>query len=186
VLGIFRHAPASENHHKRGRSGSSTAAQRRVPKGSGASSRRPAVLPTQAARHLGVAAVSVEGSKDIEDTFQQIVEEHIDAVDMLMSSQFFHIRSKIAELGLKYRLPIIGGEDGFAQFGGLINYGPSLIGNWRQAAVYVDKILKGEKPADLPISQPTKFELAINLKTAKALGLTVSPNLLALASEVIE
>jgi putative tryptophan/tyrosine transport system substrate-binding protein len=140
----------------------------------------------QAARHLGVAAVPVDGSEDIEYTFQQIIEEHIDAVDMLVSPQFFRIRSKIAELGLKYRLPIIGGEDGFAQFGGLINYGPSLIGNWRQAAVYVDKILKGEKPADLPISQPTKFELAINLKTAKALGLNVSPNLLALASEVIE
>lgn len=104
--------------------------------------------PNQAVRHLGVAAVSVEGSKDIEDTFQQIIEEHIDAVDMLVSPEFFRIRPKIAELGLKYRLPIIGGEDGFAQFGGLINYGPSLIGNWRQAAVYVDKILKGEKPAD--------------------------------------
>jgi len=139
-----------------------------------------------AARQLGLATVPVEGSEDIEDTFKQIVEKHIDAVDMLVSPQFFRIRSKFAELGLKYRLPIIGGEDGFAQFGGLINYGPSLIGNWRQAAVYVDKILKGEKSADLPISQPTKFELAINLKTAKALGLTVSPTLLALASEVIE
>ena len=87
---------------------------------------------------------------------------------------------------MKYRLPIIGRENGFAEFVGLINYGPSLIDNWRQAAVYVDKILKGAKPADLPVSQPTKFELAINLKTAKALELTVSPNLLALANEVIE
>jgi putative tryptophan/tyrosine transport system substrate-binding protein len=71
-------------------------------------------------------------------------------------------------------------------FAGLVDYGPSLIGDWRQAAVYVDKILKGEKPADLPRSQPTKFEMVINLKTAKALGLTVSPNCLALASEVTE
>jgi putative tryptophan/tyrosine transport system substrate-binding protein len=139
----------------------------------------------QAARHLGVAAVPVEGS-DIEDAFQRSIKEHADAIDMLESPQFFRIRSKIAALGLEYRLPIIGGEDGFAQFGGLMNYGPSLIDSWRQAARYVDKILKGEKPADLPISQPTKFELAINLKTAKALGLAVSPNLLALASEVIE
>jgi putative tryptophan/tyrosine transport system substrate-binding protein len=139
----------------------------------------------QAARHLGVAAVPVEGS-DIEDAFQRSIKEHADAIEVLVSPQFFRIRSKIAALGLEYRLPIIGGEDGFAQFGGLINYGPSLIDSWRQAAGYVDKILKGEKPADLPISQPTKFELAINLKTAKALGLAVSPNLLALASEVIE
>jgi putative ABC transport system substrate-binding protein len=87
---------------------------------------------------------------------------------------------------MKYRLPIIAGADGFAQLGGLINYGANLIDNWRQAAVYVDKILKGEKPADLPISQPTKFELAINLKTAKALGLTVPTTLLAAANEVIE
>jgi len=140
----------------------------------------------QAARHLGVAAVPVEGSEDIEDAFQRIGKERIEAINMLVSPQFFRIRAKIAELGLKYRLPIIGGEDGFARLGGLLNYGPSLIDNWRQAAVYVDKILNGEKPADLPISQPTKFDLAINLETAKALGLTLSPNLLALASEVIE
>jgi putative tryptophan/tyrosine transport system substrate-binding protein len=140
----------------------------------------------QAAHHLGIAAVPIEGSENIEDAFQRIVKEHTDAINVLVSPQFFRIRPKLAELGLKYRLPIIGGEDGFARLGGLINYGPSLIDNWRQAAVYVDKILKGEKPADLPISQPTKFDLAINLKTAKALGLTVSPNALALASEVIE
>jgi putative tryptophan/tyrosine transport system substrate-binding protein len=140
----------------------------------------------QAARYLGVAAVPVEGSEDIEDTFQRIVKEHIDAIDMLVSPHFFRIRSRIAELGLKYRLPIIGGVDGFAESGGLINFGPNVTDNFRQAAVYVDKILKGEKPADLPISQPTKFELAINLKTAKALGLTIPPTLLARADEVIE
>jgi putative ABC transport system substrate-binding protein len=140
----------------------------------------------QAARDLGLAAVPVEGSGDIEDVFQRIIKEHADAIDVLLSPQFFRIRAEIAELGLKYRLPIIAPDDGFAQHGGLIKYGPSLIDNWRQAAVYVDRILKGEKPADLPISQPTKFELVINIKTAKALGLTVSPNLLALADEVIE
>jgi putative tryptophan/tyrosine transport system substrate-binding protein len=140
----------------------------------------------QAAHSLGIATVAVEGSEDIEDAFQRIMREHTDAIDVLGLPQFFRIRAKIAELGLKYRLPIIAGQDGFAQLGGLINYGPSLIDSWRQAAGYVDKILKGAKPADLPVSQPTKFELAINLKTAKALGLTVSPNLLALASEVIE
>jgi putative ABC transport system substrate-binding protein len=139
----------------------------------------------QAARHLDVATVPVEGSEDMEDAFQRIIKEHADAIEVLVEPQFFRLRAKIAELGLKYRLPIIAGQDGFAKLGGLINYGPSLIDNWRQAAVYVDKILKGEKPADLPISQH-KFELAINLKTAKALGLTVPTTLLAVANEVIE
>jgi putative tryptophan/tyrosine transport system substrate-binding protein len=140
----------------------------------------------QAARYLGVASVSVEGSEDMEDTFQRIIKEHADAIEVLLEPQFFRLRAKIAELGLKYRLPIIAGLDGFAKLGGLMNYGPSLIDNWRQAAVYVDKILKGEKAADLPISQPTKFELVVNLKTAKALGLTVPTTLLAAANEVIE
>jgi putative ABC transport system substrate-binding protein len=140
----------------------------------------------QAARDLGVAAVSVDGSGGIEDAFQRIVEEHADAVDVLQSVQFFRIETEIAEHGLKYRLPIIAGEVGFVEHGGLIKYGPSTSDNWRQAAVYVDKILKGAKPAALPVSQPTKFELTINLKTAKALGLTILPTLLARADEVIE
>jgi putative tryptophan/tyrosine transport system substrate-binding protein len=140
----------------------------------------------QAARHFGVAGVSAEGCENMEDAFQRIIREQPDAIAVLGVPQFFRVKANIAELGLKYRLPIINGQDGFAQFGGLINYGPSLIDNWRQAAVYVDKILKGAKPADLPISQPTKFELAINLKTAKALGLTVPTTLLVAADEVIE
>jgi putative ABC transport system substrate-binding protein len=139
-----------------------------------------------AARDLGVVAVPVEGSGDIEGAFQRIIKEHADAVDVLQSVQFFRIGTEIAELGLKYRLPIIAGEDGFVQHGGLIKYGPSVFDNFRQAAVYVDKILKGEKPANLPMSQPSKFELLINLKTAKVLGLTVPPLLLARADEVIE
>jgi len=128
----------------------------------------------------------VEISDDIEDTFQRIVKEHIGAVDVLQSAQFARMRAEIAELGLKYRLPTIAGSDSFAQHGGLIKYGPNVSDNFRQAAVYVDKILKGAKPADLPVSQPTKFELVINLKTANALGLTIPPTLLARADEVIE
>jgi putative tryptophan/tyrosine transport system substrate-binding protein len=140
----------------------------------------------EAAHALGVAPVPIESSGDIEDAFQRIVKEHVGAVDVLQAAPFARIRAEIAELGPKYQLPIIAGEDGFVQHGGLIKYGPSVVDNFRQAAVYVDKIPKGAKPADLPVSQPTKFELAINLKTAKALGLTIPPTLLGRADEVIE
>ena len=142
----------------------------------------------QAARDLGIVIIHFEANtaEDIEPAFQLMVQERADAVDVPLSAQFFRIRRQIAELGLKYRLPIIAGEDGFVRVGGLITYGPSPIEAWRQSAVYVDKILKGEKAADLPILQPTKIELLLNLKTAKALGLTVPTTLLAAADEVIE
>ena len=84
------------------------------------------------------------------------------------------------------RLPTVVGSREYAEAGGLIAYGPSYSSNFRRAAAYVDKILKGAKPADLPVEQPTKFELAINLKTAKALGLTILPSLLRRADEVIQ
>jgi putative ABC transport system substrate-binding protein len=99
---------------------------------------------------------------------------------------FFPHRSHITELAAKYRLPAIYQFRVFADAGGLMSYGPSVPDLWRRAATYVDKILKGAKPADLPIEQPTKFELVINLKTAKALGLTIPPSLLQRADQVIE
>jgi putative ABC transport system substrate-binding protein len=95
-------------------------------------------------------------------------------------------RKLIAELALKHRIPTIYASKEFIGSGGLIAYGPSYPDLYRRAASYIDKILKGEKPGDLPIEQPTKFELIINLKTAKALGLDVAPSLLARADEVIE
>jgi ABC-type uncharacterized transport system substrate-binding protein len=95
-------------------------------------------------------------------------------------------RTRIAELGLKHRLPTMSGETGFARAGGLMNYGANVPANWHRAATFVDKILKGAKPADLPIEQPTKLELAINLKTAGTLGLTIAQSLLVQADEVIE
>jgi putative ABC transport system substrate-binding protein len=142
----------------------------------------------QAAHQLGIDPVEIEvaNPNDLDDAFNLIMGERVGAVEALQGIEFYRVRARIAELGLKHRMPIIAGEVGFAQLGGLVQYGPSPSENWRQAADYVDKILKGSKPADLPVSQPTKIELVINLKTARVLGITVPPMLLARADEVIE
>jgi ABC-type uncharacterized transport system substrate-binding protein len=99
---------------------------------------------------------------------------------------FFNQRARIAELAGRHGLPALFPEKEFVQAGGLISYGPSPQANFRRAAAYVDKILKGALPSDLPVEQPIRFELAINLKTSKAIGLDVPPTLLAIADEVIE
>ena len=154
------------------------------------SAAHPALLRAahQAAHELGIDLVQIEvsGPNDIENAFDLIMRERVDAVAALQGVEFYRIRTRIAELGLMHRMPIITGEDGFARLGGLVQYGPSPTENWRQAANYLDKILKGSKPVDLPIAQPTIIELIINLRTAKTLGLTVPPTLSARADEVIE
>ena len=105
---------------------------------------------------------------------------------MSLDRLFFEHRARIVDLAAKERLPALYDVKEFIQAGGLISYGPDLADLFRRVPYYVDRILKGAKPADLPVEQPTKFELVLNLKTAKALGLTVSPTLLARADEVIE
>jgi putative ABC transport system substrate-binding protein len=109
-----------------------------------------------------------------------------DALLFTTSSFFFRDRDRLAELALRHRLPSMFTQREIAEAGGLISYGTSIPGMFRLAADYVDKILKGAKPADLPVQQPTTFELVVNLKTAKALGLTVPHSILQLADEVIE
>jgi putative ABC transport system substrate-binding protein len=95
-------------------------------------------------------------------------------------------REPIIALAAKHMLPAIYGDRTFITIGGLLSYGPNRVDPYRRAAAYIDRILKGEKPADLPIQAPTKYELVINLKTARTLGITVSPSLLARADEIVE
>ena len=100
--------------------------------------------------------------------------------------RFFAERKRIVELAVKYRLPAIYPDKEYVEAGGLMSYGTDITDLYRRAAVYVDKILKGAKPADLPVQQATKFEFVINLKTAKQIGLTIPPEVLARANKVIK
>jgi putative tryptophan/tyrosine transport system substrate-binding protein len=120
------------------------------------------------------------------DAFRTASRGRAEAVLLLMSPILFPQRAQVAELGLKSQLPTICGISQYARAGALMSYGANLDDMYRQGALYIDKILKGAKPADLPVEQPTKFELVINFKTAKALGLTIPPSLLQRADQVIE
>ena len=140
-----------------------------------------------AAGALGVKLqhVDVLASKDIETAFRAASKGRADAVLVLASSVANSQRSQIAELAVKRRLPAVYYQTEFVEEGGLMSYGVSFTDLFRRAATYVDKILKGAKPADLPVEQPMKFELVINLKAAKQIGLTIPPNVLARADRVI-
>jgi putative ABC transport system substrate-binding protein len=141
-----------------------------------------------AARALGVRIKVLEArsSTEIEKAFASMQTDRVGAVLVLPDATFYLNRTHIVGLTLRYRLPAIFQNREFVEAGGLLSYAPSTVGNYRRAAAFVDKILKGAKPADLPVEQPTKFELVVNLKTAKALGLTIPPSLLARADQVIE
>ena len=140
------------------------------------------------ARAVGVTLLSLEvrGLDDLERAFEAASRERADGLLTLEDPFTVAHRTRIVDLALKHRLPAIYGEQVFIQTGGLMSYGPVLLENFRRGAAIVDKILKGAKPADLPVEQPTRFELVINLKAAKALGLTLPPSLLLRADKVIE
>jgi ABC-type uncharacterized transport system substrate-binding protein len=140
-----------------------------------------------AASTLGVRLhiLSVLSAKDIETAFRSARNGRDEAVVELTNAILLSQRTKVLELAINSRLPVISNSSTFVEAGGLMSYGASLADNYRRAATYVDKILKGARPADLPVEQPKKFEFIINLKTAKQIGLTIPPNVLARADRVI-
>jgi putative ABC transport system substrate-binding protein len=147
-------------------------------------------------KELRVAAVALKlkleeidaqpDAKGLESAFQAAKQKHVGAIMTTASRTFLGEKNRIVELAVKYRLPAIYPEKEFVDEGGLMYYGADSTDRYRHAAVYVDKILKGAKPADLPVQQATKFEFVINLKAAKQIGLTLSPEFLSRANKVIK
>ena len=140
-----------------------------------------------AAQTLGVTLVLAEfANRQYVDAFAKVTRARAEALLVSPSLAAFADRAVVVELATRARVPTMFGYRQPVEVGGLVSYGPNVADNFRRGAFFVDKILKGAKPADLPIEQPTKFELVINLKTAKALGLTIPPSLLQRADQVIE
>jgi putative ABC transport system substrate-binding protein len=141
-----------------------------------------------AARSLGVQLQLLEarGPNEFDGVFAAMVKERVGALLVLSDAVLNSHRTRVADLAARSRLPAAYGVRESVEAGGLMSYGPSFLDSFRRAATYVDKILKGAKPADLPVEQPTAFELVINMKTAKALGLTIPQSLLLRADHVIE
>jgi putative tryptophan/tyrosine transport system substrate-binding protein len=141
-----------------------------------------------AARAAGVQLerLEVQGPTDLDRRFVTMSRERVSGLIVLPSPMFLSERKHIVDLAAKHQLPTMFFFREFAEAGGLMSYGPNFPELWRRAATYVDKILKGAKPGDLPVEQPTKFELVINLKTARALGLTIPQSLLVRADEIIQ
>jgi putative ABC transport system substrate-binding protein len=135
---------------------------------------------------LTLRAYEARSSIEIDEAFTRIVDDHMQALIIFSDGLTTAHQRKLADLALAYRLPAMFGFREFTELGGLISYGASNTAMWRRAASYVDRILKGSSPGDLPIEQPTRFELVVNLKTAKALGLEIPPNVLARADEALE
>ena len=141
-----------------------------------------------AARAMGVRLQFVEArhASDFDRAFAEMTRERAGALTVTGTSTFYNERGRLVDLAAKHRLPTMYSAREYVEAGGLMSYGANPTDWFRRAATYVDKILKGTKPAVLPVEQPTKFELVINLKAAKALGLTIPPSALARADQVIE
>ena len=141
-----------------------------------------------AARNLGVTLQSVEirAENEFESAFAAMIRERVNGVVVTSDPIFLGSRSQLVRLAGRHRLPTVYVQREFVEAGGLMSYGGNLAYQFRRAAVYVDKILKGAKPADLPVEQPTQFDLVVNMRTAKDLGIKIPNSVLALATKVIE
>jgi len=152
-------------------------------------SHRPGLKQVESAAQtlrLQLQSLAVGNTAEFEGAFASAVRENAGGMLVLSTPLYIAEAKRLAELALKYKLPSMFGPSSHAEAGGLLSYGPDRADLWRRGAFYVDRILKGTKPADLPVEQPIKFELVINLKTAKALGLTIPRTVLVRADRVIE
>jgi putative tryptophan/tyrosine transport system substrate-binding protein len=140
------------------------------------------------ARSVGLSVRSLELGDvgQLESAFAAAVQDHAQAVVVLSDGALYGLRVRIAELAARHRVPCVAWSPEFAESGCLMAYGANVVDMHRRAALLLDKILKGANPADLPVERPTRFELVVNLKTAKALGLRIPSNVLARADRVIE
>ena len=136
--------------------------------------------------NVNIQPVEVRNPSELQASFAAMTKQGVNAVIILRGSFTVFHKNQLVGLAAKSRLPSMCEGQDFVQGGCLIAYGPDRLHNWRRASVFVDKILKGTKPADIPVEQPTKFELVINLKTAKQIGLTIPPNVLVRADKVIK
>jgi putative ABC transport system substrate-binding protein len=147
----------------------------------------PNLLEAAQTRKMHIQSVAVRSREDVEQAFQTLVAGRPEALVVTGASPAtFSQRHVLAEWAIRHRLPLVGNLREYADAGALLTYGPNSVAFSRYAATYVDKILKGAKPGDLPMARPTKFELVINIKTSKALGLTIPPSVLARADQVIQ